>query len=176
MKNRQNPLLAKAIIVLCALLMASGCATHKPARRAQTSPTTFDLQSLDEMLIAHEGLRLKPYRDSQEKLTIGVGRNLEDVGISREEALALLHNDIERVKRELDANLPWWRTLSEVRQKVLISMAFNLGTNGLLGFNKMLSYLQDGDYSAAAEEMLASLWASQVGERAMELADMMENG
>jgi lysozyme len=59
---------------------------------------------------------------------------------------------------------------------VLISMAFNLGVQGLLGFTRMLSYSQDGDYSGAAEEMLSSKWATQVGNRAVELAGMMENG
>ena len=92
------------------------------------------------------------------------------------QALLLLHNDIDRVRRELDKSLPWWRNLSDVRQKVLISMAFNLGMGRLLQFNRMLSALQDGDYTAAAEEMLSSVWANQVGTRAIELADMMENG
>lgn len=176
----RNPLILFAVkltIVLFVLSSVSGCASRKPKHRVQTQvPSISDSSSLDELLIYHEGLRLKPYRDGADRLTIGVGRNLDDTGISREEALMLLHNDIERIKRELDANLPWWRSLSEARQKVLVSMAFNLGTNGLLGFSRMLSYLQDGDYSAAAEEMLSSIWANQVGNRALELAEMMENG
>ena len=114
--------------------------------------------------------------DARNKLTIGVGRNLDDLGISKDEAMLLLHNDIDRIRRELDKNLPWWRKLSDTRQKVLISMAFNLGLGGLLEFNRMLSALQDGDYATAAQEMLSSLWANQVGTRAIELADMMENG
>jgi hypothetical protein len=49
----------------------------------------------------------------------------------------------------------------------------------------MLSYLQDGYYSDAAQdgehadaaqEMLSSKWATQVGNQAVELADRMENG
>ncbi len=65
-------------------------------------------------------------------------------------------------------NLPWRKGLSKARQKALISMAFNLGVEGPMGFTKMLSAL-------AAEEMLASKWAAQVGTRAMELVGMMEN-
>ena len=79
------------------------------------------------LLITHEGLRLKPYRCAAGKLTIGVGRNLEDVGITEEEALYLLKNDIRRVINELKDVLPFWNELSKTRQEALIDMCFNLG-------------------------------------------------
>lgn len=178
MKNNQKPRFKTFVAVLIIVLLTSACASKKRIKLPPSSPSASVLKSyeIDDLLIQHEGLRLKPYMDSGNTLTIGVGRNLEELGISREEALYLLHNDINRVSRELDDNLPWWRSLSATRQKVLISMAFNLGMPGLLSFSAMLSAVESGDYSAAAEHMLDSKWASQVGNRAMELAYMMENG
>ena len=173
--HNNTSLIIKLSILFFLLVGISACA-HKKTRPQLPQVPTLETYSVDELLIYHEGLKLKPYTDARNKLTIGVGRNLEDSGISKEEALILLHNDIDRINRELDKSLPWWRKLSPVRQNVIISMAYNLGVGGLLRFNRMLSYLQDGDYAAAAEEMLSSVWASQVGTRAVELADMMENG
>lgn len=123
-----------------------------------------------------EGERLKPYRDTVGKLTIGVGRNLDDVGLSPEESAYLLANDINKVLRQLDEKLPWWRGLCFNRQRVLINMAFNLGIAGLLGFRNTLAAVQAGQYDKAAEGMLSSKWATQVGKRAVRLADLMRNG
>ena len=173
--NSYNLLLIKLTILLFVLFAISACA-HKKTRRNCLKCLHLNHIALINSSIYHEGLKLKPYMDGRNKLSIGVGRNLDVSGISKDEALLLLHNDIDRIRRELDKSLPWWRKLSDVRQKVLISMAFNLGMGGLLEFNRMLSYLQVGDYAAAAGEMLSSAWANQVGTRAIELADMMENG
>jgi lysozyme len=160
------------------MLGVVGCASQPPISLPPTSPAPAVLQaySLEELLIHHEGLRLKPYVDSANKLTIGVGRNLADTGITEQEALYLLHNDVQRASRELDGKLPWWRDLSETRRRVMVSMVFNLGMSRLLDFHDMLSAAQEGDYSAAAKHMLDSRWASQVGRRAVELAYLMENG
>ena len=176
MSNKPTKLPIQWAIVISVAMVLSSCAHKKTRPKLPHSESQLQSYSLDELLIQHEGLQLKPYMDSSNKLTIGVGRNLDDTGISRDEALLLLHNDINRVETGLDKTIPWWRNLSENRQKVLVSMAFNLGLDGLMRFNRMLAALQDGDYSAAAEEMLASKWAAQVGVRAVELADMMENG
>lgn len=131
---------------------------------------------LKSVLIKHEGLRLKPYRDTVGKLTIGVGRNLDDRGITRDEALYMLENDIHIVEEELDQRIPWWRELDDVRQEVLLNMAFNLGVPKLMKFKNFLRALKEGNYAQAADEMLDSLWAQQVGRRAKELALAMRNG
>lgn len=123
-----------------------------------------------------EGERLKPYRDTVGKLTIGVGRNLDDVGITPDESAYLLAKDINKVLRQLDEKLPWWRGLCFNRQRVLVNMAFNLGIAGLLGFKNTLAAVQAGQYDKAAEGMLSSKWASQVGKRADRLAELMRNG
>lgn len=133
--------------------------------------------TIEEQLIRHEGLRLKPYRCTSGKLTIGVGRNIDDRGITQTEALYLLRCDIERIERELSSRLlPWFSDLDRVRQKVLIDMAFNLGVSGLLKFKKTLALVQSGDYEQAATEMLKSRWAKQVKGRAVTLASMMRTG
>lgn len=136
----------------------------------------MDTAKLIKELRRDEGVRLKPYRDSVGKLTVGIGRNLDDVGISDAEADFLLANDIARSVADLDRALPWWRTLDEVRQRVLANMAFNVGITKLLTFKNTLRMVKNAEYGAAAEAMKASLWHRQVGPRAVRLEQMMRDG
>jgi len=131
---------------------------------------------LRELLIHHEGIRLKPYVCSAGKITIGVGRNLQDVGITEFEAMQLLTNDIERVQREAVSAFPWFKSLCIVRQDVVLDMLFNLGIHRFKGFKKMISCLVVQNYVEAAHQMLDSNWAKQVGNRAQDLASMMRSG
>lgn len=131
---------------------------------------------LRQQLIRHEGLRLKPYRCTSGKLTIGAGRNLEDTGISEDEAFFLLDNDIDRVIHGLLARFPWFASLDEARQRVLCDMAFQMGVPGLAKFQRTLAAVERGDYQAAAVYMLASKWAQQTPNRATALADLMRAG
>lgn len=141
----------------------------------------MDLDALKADLIRDEGLRLRPYTDTAGKITIGVGRNLTDKGISHEEAMALLSADIDEHVQLLDKYLPWWARLDAQRQGVLANMAFNLGVGPsdeqphgkLLLFKSTLDAMARGDYSAAAEGMAQSLWAKQVGPRAERLVAVM---
>lgn len=133
------------------------------------------MKSIEEQLILHEGLRLKPYRDTVGKLTIGIGRNLDDKGISEDEALFLLRNDIAEVTEAL-SKYAWFTALDPVRQKVIIDMAFNLGVAGLLRFRQMIAALERGDYLAAAAEMVNSRWYAQTRLRAIRLVEMMRTG
>jgi lysozyme len=131
---------------------------------------------LKRLLTKHEDRRAKPYRDSLGKLTIGIGRNLDDRGLSDAEIDFLFANDIASVQRDLTANLPWVKTLDDTRQCVFADMCFNLGISRLLGFRNMLAAAQRGDFATAANEMLNSQWAHQVGARATELANLMRLG
>lgn len=133
-------------------------------------------ESLEDSLIRHEGLRLKPYRCTAGKLTIGIGRNLDDTGISEAEARLMLRNDIVAAEHQLKATFPWFTTLDPLRQQILINMAFNLGLPRLRRFRRMLAAVEQGDYQQAAIEMLDSRWARQVKGRADELARWMRNG
>lgn len=132
--------------------------------------------SLKLMLIRHEGMRLKPYRDTVGKLTIGIGRNLDDVGISQEEALLMLDQDIARTQKEMFLKIPMTERLDSVRYDVLLSMCFNMGTDKVAAFKKMLDAIIQYDYEEASSQMLNSKWAIQVGDRAKELAQMMRTG
>lgn len=135
------------------------------------------LTDLETQLIEHEGMRLDMYPDSVGIQTIGVGRNLEHVGLrSEDEARYLLRNDILHVQAELLRQLVWFENLDAVRQRVLLDMAFNLGTAGLMRFEKTLAYVAELQYAAAAQEMLDSKWARQVGRRAQVLSEMMATG
>ena len=131
---------------------------------------------LREQLRLHEGEVLRPYRCTAGKLSIGVGRNLEDVGISKEESAFLLDGDIRKIETDLDRAHPWWRKMDEVRQRVLADMCFNLGLPRLNTFVNTLAAMRRGDYAQAADGMLASKWASHVGARATRLAEMMRTG
>ena len=133
------------------------------------------MSNLLDLVKRHEGLRLKPYLCTADKLTIGYGRNLEDMGISEDEATYLLQTDIDRCYSELSV-FTWFHELDQVRQEALVSMLFNLGLPRFLSFKKMIARLIDKEYSQAAEEIINSLYARQVGERANELAYMIERG
>lgn len=135
------------------------------------------LQKVKDQLLRHEGLRLKPYRCTAGKLTIGYGRNLEDYGISQTEAFVLLENDIQKCEKQLLDKIPEiYNPLDEARKSVLLNMCFNLGISSLLGFKTTLSYIKSGDFERAANGMLASKWAKQVGRRAIELSELMRKG
>ncbi len=136
----------------------------------------MNVAALSSLLIQHEGNVLKPYTDTAGKLTIGVGRNLTDCGITAEESGILLANDIERVRLELDRYCSWWTLLSETRQLVLADMCFNLGIHKLLTFKRFLAAAMAGQWDAAADEMLNSQWCHQVGQRAITLSRMMRTG
>ena len=131
---------------------------------------------LRAQIAKHEGLRLKPYQDTVGKWTIGYGRNLSDVGITRAEASMLLDHDIDDAMRDLMARFPWTATLDTVRFAVLVEMCFNLGIARLAGFKNTLKAVERGDYEAAAKGMLASKWASQVKGRAVTMAQQMRAG
>jgi lysozyme len=135
-----------------------------------------DRERLTEQLIRDEGLRLKPYTDTVGKLTIGVGRNLTDRGITQTEALYLLNNDMDVADLDCRALLPWWDPIDPVRQGVLVNMCFNLGADRFKKFVNTLALVQAHDYERASIQMLQSLWAEQVGDRALRLADQMRSG
>jgi lysozyme len=150
---------------------------------------TFDQSALERELTRDEGVRFTIYVDTTGNPTVGIGHNLnagplpnQTYPMTQAQVDALFASDVASTVAKLDTYLPWWRTLDDVRQRVLINMAFNLGIGrpgagtGLLGFPNTLALIKGGDYSSAAAAMLKSLWARQVGARANRLAAMMETG
>lgn len=132
--------------------------------------------ALIHQLTLHEGMRKFPYKCTGGKLTIGIGRNLDDRGITEEEADYLLSNDIDDFEDRLTREIPWMVGLDPIRQRVLIDMAFNLGVPGLLKFKRTLAAIRGKEYDRAAGMMLDSRWATQVGQRAKRLSHMMATG
>ena len=136
----------------------------------------MNVDTLKQELIIDEGKRSKPYTDTVGKTTIGVGRNLTDVGLSDDEIDMLLTNDVNKAFSQLVGDLPWVLTLSETRQRALTNMAFNMGLGTLLGFTTTLSLIQAGKFEDASHAMLNSKWATQVGNRAKRIALMIKEG
>jgi len=141
------------------------------------------MNRLIEQLIKSEGLKLKPYEDKKKKLTIGVGRNLTDNGISVEEAKLMLKNDLEWVFEALDKVYYPWKSISVNRQLVLSGMMFNLGETKFKKFTNFWKAIKNEDYAKASIEMMVgskkgskSQWAKDVGKRAIHLSEMMSKG
>ena len=133
-------------------------------------------EKLLDMLTLHEGLELKPYKCTSDKLTIGIGRNIEDIGITEEEARYLLQNDVDRVLKEVE-HWTFLEKLDEVRQAAILDMVFNMGVSR---FNantwvKTFAAIQDEDWEKAANEMLDSKWAKQVYNRAKRLMNRLRD-
>lgn len=130
------------------------------------------MTTLESWIKMHEGYSEKPYKDTKNKLTIGWGRNLEDRGISQDEANLMLSNDIKLCLRQL-SDYDWYvQAIPDVKW-ALIDMCFNMGLPRLLGFKKMIAALKVKDYTKAAIEALDSKWAQDVPERAKDVAMMI---
>ena len=156
----------------------------------------YNRSALIDQLILHEGMELKVYQDHLGIDTIGVGRNLQDRGITDGElsfmnilrsdiyeqgiteanARFLLSNDIDIVEKELVDAHPCINNLNDARTRVVLDMAFNMGVPRLRKFKKMWAGIHEEDYNTASIEMLDSRWASQVGRRAERLSIAMREG
>jgi len=133
----------------------------------------MDLTQVRKRLIEHEGIKLKPYHCTAGKLTIGVGRNLDDRGISQATATQMLEEDIDIVLDELKRAVPSWSNLAWNYQEALVDLAFNMGVPKLMMFVKMLGAIEAGDGDKAASELLDSRYAQQVGQRAQNIAALL---
>lgn len=144
---------------------------------------TFDLRALEAELTRDEGVRYTVYVDTTGNPTVGIGHNLnagplpgQTYPMTQAEVDALFAKDVASTVAKLDAHLPWWRNLDDVRQRVMVNMCFNLGIGGLMTFTGFLSLVQRGQYVLASEDMATTLWARQVGQRAVRLEGMMRDG
>ncbi len=151
----------------------------------------YNMNDWCNRLINHEGLKLMPYRCTMGKLTIGVGRNLEDNpptpeekralgdymhGITENAAKMLLRNDITRCYESLKRTVRDFENLSPDRQYALLDMCFQLGIKGLRRFRKMLQAIDRKDFAAAAAECLKSDYANQTPKRAKKIARTLQTG
>lgn len=129
-------------------------------------------------LTSDEGEVLYEYKDSLGYSTIGVGRLIDKRkggGITHEEAMYLLNNDIELKSKQVFDALPWLKNYPDQVQRAIINMAFQMGVDGLLGFKNTLSLVQSKKYKEAADNALKSKWAQQTPNRAKRVTDMIRN-
>ena len=127
----------------------------------------FDTDLIKKRLIDFESMVLKLYFCKSNKPTIGVGRNLLANGITEEEAMYLLNNDIADVIGKLDKHWIAWRKLPITAQYVCIDVVFNMGINTWMSFRKTRAYMELGEFDKAGDELLDSKYAKQVGRRAI---------
>lgn len=137
---------------------------------------SFDRVQLRAEISTDEGRKLRVYFDSRQIPSIGVGRNLRDVGISDAECDMLLDHDIDRTIAELDANAAWWRRLPAAQARVMVNLCFNMGWGGLAGFRHFLAAMQIGEWQNAADALQDSLWWHQVGERGPRMVERLTGG
>ncbi len=129
--------------------------------------------AVEVLLTRHEKRCNKPYRDTKGNITIGVGRNLDAVGLFPDEVDLLLDNDINRMHKGLTVLFPWYDHLDDVRQEALLDLAFNVGVHGVLHFSKMIESFVAKNYDKAADEVLDSKLSPT---RAADLAHMIRTG
>ncbi len=140
-------------------------------------------ETLSGRIIRHEGIRLKPYRDTLGNWTIGVGHEITPEqatgeygnGLTEDQAMEMLEDDINKAQVEVNA-LQWTSSLCQIRQEVLIEMVFQLGMAGVMKFTDFLFRVRSGDWDGAAHAMLDSLWHRETPERCEELAHLMLTG
>jgi len=136
-------------------------------------------ETLEQLLTRHEGKKRSAYQDINGFWTIGIGRLIDSRkggGLSEDEIQYLLKNDILRVSSNIKKLLPWVHTLTNNRYNVIISIAFNVGVNGLLKFKKMLLACEIGDFNEASLQILDSNVARELPTRYQELAKIMREG
>ena len=160
-----------SMVILCTVLaFCFGYVYSQEVMAGQENSFT----KLEEQLIKHEGFRSRVYVDpSGTNFSVGYGRNIQDKGLTKDEALYLLRNDIQECIEDLCDIFDNFGDLSEGRRFALIDMRFNLGPTGFREFKNMIEAVRDGNYTLAAYEMMDSLWYEQVGVRGERLRDMM---
>jgi lysozyme len=141
----------------------------------------FDRDATVQQLIGDEAERFFVYDDATGEPiragsvvvgnpTIGIGRNLASKGLSPAECVYLGEDDVDQCAATLDAQIPWWRGLSPVRQAQMVNLDFNMGWGSLVGFHNFLAEMKAGNWQEAVDQLQASKWWHQVGRRGPEIA------
>lgn len=151
----------------------------------------MSIAEIVDRLEFHEGCVLMPYICPAGHLTIGIGHNIDanpfngeelrvlgdwQHGITKEAAYYLCRRDANKVIGDVKKHIPFFDALDVERQYALIDLDFNMGWRKLAQFKKMLSAFGAGNYKTAAEELLNSKYAEQVGKRAKRIAHLIETG
>lgn len=134
------------------------------------------MAKLEELIRLNEKEKLFPYKDTVGKLTIGIGHNLTDKGISRAVSAMIFQEDLDEAKSTLFKAFPWVTKLDEVRYAALVDMTFNMGINSLKKFVTSMPFIRDGNYKQAAITLRKSLWYRQTESRGVKITKMIETG
>jgi len=137
---------------------------------------------LTNLVKRHEGSKKNKagrhihYQCSANKWTVGYGRNL-DTGFSEDEALLMLQNDIKQAQADVKTLMPYIATFAKIytpRYCAFVDMMLNIGITRMKQFKKMLAAAAAGNWKQAAKEILNSKYAKDVGDRAKEIAYLVE--
>ena len=143
----------------------------------------MNVDRMEQQLVLHEGERLKAYLDTEDNWTIFVGYNLDARGVdfleevcgrkftgsfdhltgTHDESRRVLRADIARLQHVIPVHWAPYAQLDEIRQRVVLDMAFNMGFRAL-GFKQTAAAIVRRDWSTAARELYKSKWARQVGD------------
>jgi len=136
----------------------------------------IQMTKIEKLLEKHEGRRNMAYKDSKGIWTIGIGHNLEANSIPDEAVSIIFAADKANVDSDISNSFPWYSSLDEVRQGVVVDVVFNMGLPRFKGFKNTIRYIKQGDYDKAADELLDSDAARDLPKRYNELSEMMRTG
>lgn len=130
-------------------------------------------QSIKDYIMSNEGVRKYPYRCSAGKLTIGIGRNLEDKGLSDSEVMYLFDNDLQDAQDSAESIFEDFGQYTIEEQTVILDMLFNLGTTRFKTFKKFIRAIKERDLKEAARQIEQSAYFHQVPNRARRNINML---
>tara|TARA_Y100000593_G_scaffold5586_1_gene10981 strand:+ start:6 stop:410 length:405 start_codon:yes stop_codon:yes gene_type:complete len=131
--------------------------------------------SLLERIKHHEGFRSRPYRCTENVLTIGYGFAIKDLEIDEDIAEMILMRKLDDLMNRIQKKFHWWRSAEDEVKDVVVEMCYQLGVSGFSKFKKTISHLENKRYGKASVEMLDSRWAKQTPNRAIELSNIIKN-
>jgi len=84
-----------------------------------------------------------------------------------------IRNDLEYFEDKLNRYLPFFKSLSRIRQLALIEVCSYVGFKNFLSFTKLIKAVQRHDYISAKKAMCENKWSYQYGMRFQELGDIL---
>lgn len=127
------------------------------------------------LLVKHEDDKKRAYIDTLGNITCGVGHNLSARDVADDIRERWVKEDIGEFYNDLCSTFSWYLKLNMPRQIALIDLAF-MGFKSFLTFEKMLACLSMGDFQGAALNILNSEYHKQVGQRAVDVANIIQSG
>jgi lysozyme len=153
-----------------------------------TPPTTMSVSQDDKetmaMIMKHEGVRTKPYKDSLGLWTVGVGHLIGDGKtlppewnreFTMEEVNKMFYDDYMSHKKAA-MRIPGFNLVNAKAQGALIDLTFNMGNYWYNNWNKFKAAMANGDVLSAAAELENSKWYTQVKSRAVTIVSLIKQG